>query len=66
MKGNETMTTYEFKIAIDGGAAFQETRVMTVTTERGWDEAAEYALGKLYSEFSDVVAFFNIVDWRRV
>ena len=59
------MNTYILKIKIDGGAAFQKTRVMTIRA-RGYEYAEEEAFNKLYNEFSGVVAFFNVIDWKRI
>lgn len=59
------MNTYLLKIKIDGGAAFQKTRVMSIRA-RGYEYAVDEAFEKLYNEFSGVVAFFNVVDWKRI
>lgn len=59
------MNTYILKIKIDGGAAFQKTRVMTIRAS-AYEYAEEEAFEKLRDEFSNVIAFFNVVDWKRL
>lgn len=58
------MNNYTFKIAVDGGAAFQKIEIVTETAE-SYEQAEEAAFRKLRAKYSDVIAFFNILDWRR-
>ena len=57
-------TNYIFKIAVDGGAAFQKEEVIFETAP-SYEEAEDAAFKKLYDKYAGTIAFFKIVQWRR-
>lgn len=57
-------TNYIFKIAVDGGAAFQKEEVIFETAS-SYEEAEDAAFKKLYDKYAGTIAFFKIVQWRR-
>lgn len=56
--------TYLFKIAVDGGAAFQKEEIMSESAEY-YEQAENAAFKKLYDKYANVIAFFKVVQWRR-
>ena len=57
-------TNYIFKIAVDGGAAFQKEEVIFETAP-SYEEAEDAAFQKLYDKYAGTIAFFKILQWRR-
>jgi len=57
-------TNYIFKIAVDGGAAFQNEEVIFETAP-SYEQAEDAAFKKLYDKYAGTVAFFKIVQWKR-
>lgn len=56
--------TYLFKIAVDGGAAFQKEEIMSESAEY-YEQAEDAAFKKLYDKYAGTIAFFKVVQWRR-
>ena len=54
-----------FEVDIDGGSAFQHTKVMT-TTAVGYCDAEDNIIRKLREEYKNVVAFFSIKKYTRL
>lgn len=57
-------TNYIFKIAVDGGAAFQKEEVIFETAP-SYEQAEDAAFKKLYDKYAGTIAFFKILQWRR-
>lgn len=56
---------YMFEVDVDGGSAFQHTKVMT-TTAIGYCEAEDNIMRKLREEYKNVIAFFNVKKYTRL
>lgn len=56
---------YEFKIEVDGGAAFNDTRVITKEADT-YEAAEDAAFRDLREEYAGRVALFHVKGYRRV
>ena len=59
------MIKYEFKVKIDGGAAFQNVATMTKVAP-SYEDAEDAIFRDLREKYRDSVAFFNVLSFRRI